>query len=255
MTLVPARMYDAAVSLARLESFCDALGAKLGVPVSPVQTRSYAELTLLMDRSDVDFAWLPPFVAFKAVRAGKAAALLTPERGGSTSFFASLFVTRESKLQSISDLQGTRVAWVDRESAAGYRVVRAALRAQGTELDGLFVYESFEGSHQAVVQAVMEGTADVGATYVHRDPNGQLLFAGWGDAEARSIFEHGPIPADVLAVTPKVAGVVVDSVVRALVSGEDAELAHATREMFEADRLVPTDAEHFASLWQLGAYL
>ncbi|MFO0572238.1 MAG: PhnD/SsuA/transferrin family substrate-binding protein [Polyangiaceae bacterium] len=187
VTLVPARMYDAAVSLARLESFCGALGTKLGVRVSPVQTRSYAELSLPMDRGDVDFAWLPPFVAFKAVRSGKARPLLAPVRGGSTSFFAALFVAQSSKLQSASELAGSRAAWVDRESAAGYRVVRAALKAQGYQLDGLFVYESFEGSHQAVVQAVMEGTADVGATYVHRDPNRQLLFAGWGDAElARS---------------------------------------------------------------------
>lgn len=255
VTELPAKMVDAAVSLARLESFCGALGRKLGLRAVPLQARTYAELAALVDSGEVDFAWLPPWVALRALQRGRAAPLLAPVRRGETSFVAALFVPESSPLWVLEDLRQARVAWVDRTSAAGYIAVRAALRAEGTDLLALFGRETFEGSHQAVVQAVMGGTADVGATYVHRASDGSLLQAGWGPARARSIFEHGPIPADVFSASAQVAQVIVTAVTRALSSEIDPELGRAARELFEAERLEPIPETHLAPLERLIAHL
>jgi phosphonate transport system substrate-binding protein len=208
-----------------------------------------------LDAEEVELAWLPPLLAFQAMKHAKALPLLAPVRGGTMSFFAALFVPDGAPLESVIDLRGHRVAWVDRASASGYAVVRAALRASGADLTRLFGRETFEGSHRAVVHAVLGGTADVGATYVHRGADGRLLQSGWGDAKARPIFEHGPIPADVLSVAPRVADVIVKAILKAVLVSRDADLMRATREMFEAERLEPVGREHLASLEPLFAHL
>jgi ABC-type phosphate/phosphonate transport system substrate-binding protein len=255
VTRVPAHMYDAAVTLARLERFCGALQASTGLVATPVQTRSYAELEAALGAREVELAWLPPFVALHCCELGLATPLLAPVRGESSTFYAALFVRKQAKLAGADDLAGTRAAWVDRASAAGYVVVRAALRRLGLDPDRLFTSQSFEGSHQAVVQAVLEGTADVGATYLHRGPWGALQHAGWGNQPVRPIFEHGPIPADVLAAARGVDAEIAALVARALVSNADADLGAAARELFEATRFVRIDAAHLAPLAELVSHL
>lgn len=248
VTRLPVRMVDAAVTLARLERLCRALGQGLGTTVEPVQTRSYAELLKTLDDGAIELAWLPPVVALHAQQVGLGAPLLAPVRGGSATFHTALFVRDASAVQSDADLAGARVAWVDRESAAGYAVVRAALRAKGHDLGRLFASESFEGSHQAVVQAVMDGTADVGATYLHRAPGGAVRSAGWGDAAMRSVFEHGPIPADVLATAADCEPKLAARVAAALLDTARSEARVAACELFEATGFVRAGAEHLAPL-------
>lgn len=245
---MPMHMVDAAVSLARLERLSRALGRVLGLPVEPVQTRSYERLAHSLDAGEIELAWLPPIAALRAARAGRAAPLVAPLRGGSASIHTALFALSSSKLTVESELGGARVAWVDRASAAGYAVVRAALRARGHELTKLFASESFEGSHQAVVQAVVEGTADVGATYVHRDAAGVMLSAGWGETPARIVFAHGPIPADVLAASTELEPAVALAIKSALIESKDEELTAAARELFEAEGFVGVDASHLEPL-------
>ena len=251
VTRLPTHMVDAAVTLARLERFCRALGGRLGLVAEPVQTRSYAELVQKLDDCEVDVAWLPPVVALHATQVGLALPLLAPIRGASSSFHTALFARAASELRGVDDLSGARVAWVDRESAAGYAVVRAALRAQGHDLARLFSRESFEGSHQAVVQSVSDGTADVGATYLHRGAGGALVSAGWGDAEMRVVFEHGPIPADVVAASVELEPALASRVVGALLDTPPSELRGAARELFEAEGFVRVDAAHLGPLASL----
>ena len=254
VTRLPMHMVDAAVTLVHLERFCRALGQRVGVSADPVQTRSYADLVQKLDASELELAWLPPVVALHATRVGLAVPLLAPIRSGSPSFYTALFARASSDIRSEADLAGVRVAWVDRESAAGYTVVRAALRAEGHDLARLFASESFEGSHQAVVQAVVDGTADVGATYLHRDANGAVVGAGWGDAAVRPVFEHGPIPADVLAASAELEPALAERMAEALLEPPVSELRAAACALFEAEGFVRVDAGHLAPLEALSQH-
>ena len=246
VTRLPTHMVDAAVTLAHLERFCRAASQALGTTVEPVQTRSYTELLRKLDECEIDLGWLPPVVALHAQQVGLASPVLAPVRGGSSTFHAVLFARASSSIHGPTHLDGKRVAWVDRESAAGYAVIRAALRATGHDPARLFAAESFEGSHQAVVQAVMDGTADVGATYLHRDERGQLASAGWGSADARAVFEHGPIPADVLAASAEADPAVVARIVDAVLAAS--ELHAAACELFEAESFVRVGSGHLDPL-------
>jgi ABC-type phosphate/phosphonate transport system substrate-binding protein len=241
-------MVDAAVTLSRLERFAGALSLRLGLSVEPVQVRTYAELSTKLDEAELELAWLPPVVALSALELGLAAPLVAPTRAASATFSSALFARRGAAVRDLRTLSGARAAWVDRESAGGYAVIRAALRARGVEPGKLFARESFEGSHQAVLRAVLDGTADVGATYVHRDPTGELKTAGWGDAGVQVVFEHGPIPADVLAASAELAPELAETVAAALLDASASELATAARELFEAEGFVRVRASHLDPL-------
>jgi phosphonate transport system substrate-binding protein len=135
-------------------------------------------------------------------------------------------------------------------------VIRASLRAQGHDIDQVFVSESFLGSHEAVVEAVMSGAADVGATYVYRDPDGSsVLRAGWGEARPQVISYAGPIPSDVIAASIRMPVPLIRAVQRALANTDDAALAHAARDLLGAEGFIEARPEHLQPLDRLLGYL
>ena len=137
-------------------------------------------------------------------RARRASASWTPSPS------RTVLVTRpDSTIHTISDLRNVRVAWVDRESASGYAVLRSALARAGVRLTEAFTSEVFVRSHAAVARAVLDGKVDVGATCARADA-GDIRFArspyagdaGLTSAELRPVFEAGPIPSDLFAPFP-----------------------------------------------------
>jgi phosphonate transport system substrate-binding protein len=125
-------------------------------------------------------------------------------RGDKTGYRAVLFVARDSIWQSLDELAGKTVAWVDPSSAAGYLYPRLHLAARGIDPAHHFGKELFLGSHHEVVRAVLDGRAQVGATFAERPPFGApLRHAGFlevkgGDA-VRVLDWTGLIPNDVIA--------------------------------------------------------
>jgi phosphonate transport system substrate-binding protein len=245
-----------AVTRERLEGFCDALGDALSVAVEPYGIAHYRELLEAMHEGRLDLAWLPPIVALKAAARGRTLPIALPVREGSSAFWSALFTRPGSSLKEPGDLVAERAAWVDRQSAAGYLVIRASLRAQGHDVDRVFVSDAFLGSHEAVVEAVMSGAADVGATYVYRDPDGQAVVrAGWGAASPQVIAYAGPIPSDVIAASIRMPVPQIRAVQRALANRDDAALAHAARQLLDAEGFIEARPEHLAPLDRLLSYL
>ncbi len=247
---------NATVLRPRLASFVAALSAAIGVPTEPRAFPDYPALLEAMREGEVDVAWLPPVIALRAAAAGRALPIALPVRRGVSSFYTALFTQVGSPIQRPADLRGVRAAWVDRNSASGFLVIRAALRAQGVKLESAFSTESFVGSHDAVVRAVRSGTAEVGATYVHHDARaGGVWRAGWGDESVHVIARVGPIPSDVIAAGVHVPVPRIRQVQRALVSGESAELAAAANLLLEAESFVEATSEHLAPLEALLGFL
>lgn len=241
---------------ARLDLFCEALGASLGHPVEAYGAAHYRELLDAMHDGKLDVAWLPPIIALRAAARGRTLPIAIPVRGGSASFSSALFTQKGSRFKQPSHLAGARAAWVDRQSAAGYLVIRATLRSQGHDLDRAFAAESFLGSHEAVVDAVMRGEADVGATFVTQSPStGAIVRAGWGAASPHVIAFGGPIPSDVIAASIRVPVPMIRAVQRALCAGSDVALRGAASHLLGAESFVVPSAEHLDPLSRLLEYL
>jgi phosphonate transport system substrate-binding protein len=113
-----------------------------------------------------------------------------------------VIVRGDSHLASVLALQGTRAAWVDRDSASGYVMPRRGLADSGLDLRTAFAEQRFCGSHEAVVRTVVSGRADFGATYGGADDRGPWLDVKdehARPADIRVLARFGVIPGDTTA--------------------------------------------------------
>ncbi|MFT3769230.1 MAG: PhnD/SsuA/transferrin family substrate-binding protein [Minicystis sp.] len=224
------------LSREQLDELCAALVAEMRVPVSGVGVWYYHRLVEAMELGHVDVAWLPPIPAAQAMSRGLAIPVALPVRGGVTSYSTALFTRADAPWRTVADLAGVRVAWVDRQSASGYLLIRAHLRALGVDFDRAFSAERFTGSHEDVAASVLDGSADVGASFVHLDPvDERPIRAAWGNAPVRVLALAGPIPADVIAVSRRLDPARVDHVRRAFVEGRHPLLRGASRKLLGAE--------------------
>ena len=237
---------------AQLDRFCALLGASLRMPAAGLGVWHYHRLLEALEMGDVDVAWLPPILAGLAVARGRVLPIALPVRDGAAFYSTALFTRNDSPLRSIADLRGARVAWVDRRSAAGYLVIRAHLRSIGADLDRMFAADQFLGAHDAVARAVLDGDADVGATFVHFDPeSGRPVRAGWRDLNMRILEHAGPIPSDVVAIGTHVPEATRAAIQKAFVEPKEAALRAAACALFNAEGFLAPEFAHFAPLQAL----
>ena len=236
-----------------VDTFCRALAAATGLDVTGIGLWHYHRLLEAMEMGDVDIAWLPPIPAAQAAFDGRATPLAVPVRGGVSSYSTALFVRESSRVRSPTDLVHARAAWVDRQSLSGYLLIRAHLRGLGVVPEHSFANERFLGSHEAVVRAVLDDTADVGATFIHLDErpgrrNPRILRAGWGEATVRVIAQAGPIPSDVMAASARLGAAEAQLVQDALVQGQHPALRAASMALTGAEIFAAPIPAHLQAL-------
>ncbi len=195
---------DAAV-VRGLRGFCDRLSASTGVSVEPRTVDSNQALVAGVADDSLAAVWAPPLVALELHQRQLAEPLVVLQRGFRAGYHSALFALVRSEIREVTQLHGTRVAWVSEDSTSGYVAPRWHLRAIGHPADSLFAEERFYGGHTQVVRAILGGQADVGATHVAVDAeSGQLRSAPWLELgveprEIQVILLIGPIPGDVIA--------------------------------------------------------
>lgn len=140
------------------------LAARTGKRVSAEVFSDYDAAADALVDGRVDVAWLPPLQAFN-VQLGGARSLAKVLRGGKDHYYSALFVAASSPVKSPTELSAARAAWVDRNSATGHVFAVAALAKAGVKAERALASQKYLGSHAAVCKAVLEGRADVGATF------------------------------------------------------------------------------------------
>jgi phosphonate transport system substrate-binding protein len=254
--LIPLGGDDGAVE--RAAGFATAFGAALGANVELHKAADYRALVAAIEQGLVDFAWLPPMSAARVMRGAHAVPAAIAVRNGTTSYMTGLLTLKSSKLESLDDLRGVRAAWVDRESASGYVVIRAALRAKGVRLASAFSEETFVRSHGEVARALREGRADVGATcfnYVSGSVeiarSGYKEEGGLAHDAVRLLAHAGPIPSDIFAVHRSIAMGVIATVQHALVDARPANVHEAAKTMMHADSFARPSPLHVKMVEEL----
>jgi phosphate/phosphite/phosphonate ABC transporter binding protein len=179
------------------------LSRAAGVPIKARSAASYEELDKMVMAGDVGLAWVPPIVYLKLERARAVEPLVTHTRAAGVTYESVLIVHVESSIRALDALRGTRAAWVDPWSAAGYVLPRIKLATLGMDPRETFAEEKFHGSHDAAVRAVLERTADVAGTYARRNAEGNLVRAGWTEmpeagGRVHVLTSFGPIPSDLI---------------------------------------------------------
>lgn len=205
-----------------LRELCDDLSDALGTWVRPRIFKTFGELRQRLVDGKLAIAWSPPIAAMRLAHLARIA--VGVHREGGTSYSSAIFTAASSAVTALEQLRGRRMAWVDEESAAGYVIPKKKLFAAGVTT---FAAQTFEGSHEAVVRAVLEGRADGGATNVAIDPvSGRFESTGWSNVTAgdavRVLATAGPIPPDVIVIANTIDDAMHDRIT-------DALLAMATR--------------------------
>jgi ABC-type phosphate/phosphonate transport system substrate-binding protein len=171
--------------------------ARADVTIEPVFVPNYVSLYETLHLHAADAAWCPPLVARDLVRVAAADPIATVLRGGADHYYSALVAREDSRVRRVVEIEGARVGWVSRLSAAGYVVPRDYLRSLGIDVDT--VEDVFMHTHARAVQALVDGEVDVIATYASaRDGSFQLSPAL---DRARILGVAGQIPGDVIVVT------------------------------------------------------
>ena len=235
----------------RITAFVRALGDALGEPIDLHRAADYRALASAVEQGLVHLAWLPPLAAARAVRTGAVSPVALAVRSGATSYYAGLITQESSRIRAVTDLKGLRAAWVDRESASGFVVIRAALRGQGVNLCDAFAEDLFVRSHAEVARAVDSGRADVGATCFNFIRGAVELarstYAGInGDpiGRVRLVAQAGPIPSDIFAVHRSMNAAMIGKLQTAFVGARPAALYEAAKEMMFADSFAAPESDH-----------
>lgn len=240
-----------------LARFCERLGQATGMTFQARVLDSYAELRAGALSGTLDLIWAPPLIAIDLEDAGAAQSAVVVHRSARAGYYGALFTRADSRFVKVEALSQARAAWVSKDSASGYFVPRWHLRSMGLKLDDCFSTEAILGSHEAVTRAVLEGSADVGATHVGLDAvTGKLAAASWLSmgypaSSVRVLLLLGPIPGDVIAIGHHVEAAVRQRVVAALVTmNEEA----TSRGLFEASQFDPVPEGHLELLRRLSRF-
>lgn len=155
-----------------LESY---LEEELGVEVEIFTAGNYDGVIQALAADQIEFSFLGSSsyaAAWTATNGGVIPLLTTQNEDGSTGYH-SIIVTRcDSGIESIDALEGKTLAFADPDSTSGYAVPYFNLAREGYEPSLHFAATPFSGSHEAGVQAVVNGTFDAAATYQDNDASG-----------------------------------------------------------------------------------
>jgi len=242
-----------------VDALCARLTAEIGAEVEWSIADSPATLAAALASGRVHVAWSSPTLLLMNEALAQVIPLLSSVRQGVAFFHAILFVREDSPLTTIEELKGKRAAWVAKTSASGYIVPRTSLMRQGLDPARLFAEESFHQAHGAVARAVLDGRADVGATFAvfeGGDPARPVVNSGYrqeiDDRGVRIIDAAGPIPSDMIVSMPLVPIRVRSAIANALTKlAKDPVVGPIIREVIGAEGFEPFSPASFHELEQL----
>jgi phosphonate transport system substrate-binding protein len=239
---------------ARFRLLGEYLGRKIGVPVQFTILSRYGNILERFEAQHMDAAFFGSFTGALAIERLGAVPLARPVNlDGSSTYHGHLFVRKDSGLRAVADMRGKRMAFVDRATTAGYVFPLAWLRQHGIPSPERFFGETyFTGSHDASVDAVLDGKADVGvakhSVYDRvRAENPRV------DEELVVLAESPSVPSNGLLVRGDLEPDLKEALRRALLELErDPEGARVLAQ-FGAQRFIETTAADYQPVFELAA--
>ncbi len=199
----------------------NAVAQKIGYKARTVIVSDYDALGKALTQQLADVGWFSPFAYVSTREQAAITPIVTPKVNNATSYTGYIITRKDSGIHSLDDLKGRRFGFVDVKSASGYVYPKAALVEAGKNPDTYFGETLFLGSHNRVIEAVMQGEVDAGATY------SEAMDAAGAAANSQLdiIFRTEPIPKDAIAAAPGVPADVIAKLRDAFESVRDGDAA------------------------------
>lgn len=177
-----------------------------GTAIGNIETLgSYGSIESALLQGHCHAAWSPPIVCARIESAGGVVALRSVRYGATT--YRAVLLSRardhiDLKRLGSPGARKLRGAWVDEWSMGGCILPRYYLRSRGLNLSEVFAEERLLKSYAACFKAVLEGNADLTASYATRRGIGYVDLCGERAVELRALAYTDESPNDGIALSP-----------------------------------------------------
>ena len=169
----------------------------MGMKARTIIVRNYEALSEGVEKGIIDIGWFSPFAYVNAHEKCQVKPVVTPKVSGKASYNGYIIARKDGAVKTMNDLKGKAFGYVDENSASGYLYARDSMKQSRLDPDRIFGKVVFLGNHDNVIQAVLQGDVDAGATYNEAFDAAKLKGL---DVHALEIISRTEdIPKDVLA--------------------------------------------------------
>jgi len=155
--------------LAAGEEFGQALGKLYGAPVRVTVASDYAAVIEALRNRTADLAFVHPVGYVLASREAKARIVAKNLWHGKSTFTSRIYVRKDRGINTLEELRGKTIAFVDPSSSSGYTYPMVLLIERGLVKDrdpkSFFREVMFAGAHDAAMRALLNGHVDAIASF------------------------------------------------------------------------------------------
>lgn len=174
-----------------------------GLKARTIIVQDYNALAEAMANNIIDVGWFSPFAYVNARTKTKAEPIAMAVINGQTFYHGCIITKKNNGILNLQDLSNKVFGYVDEKSTSGYVYPRYILKENHLNADRMFKQVQYLGSHNKVIEAVLQGDVDGGATY---DVGIQVASkAGLPIQQLNILAKTEPIPADAIAVNPNMS--------------------------------------------------
>lgn len=173
------------------------VAASMGYKARTIIVKNYDALAEAAQKGIMDIGWFSPFAYVAAREKAGVLPVVTPKVSGKASYNGYVIARKDGEVKSMKDLKGRTFGYVDEKSASGYLYARDSIRKEKMDPDRIFAKVLFLGNHDNVIDAVLRGEIDAGATY--NEAFDAAVKKGLDVSKLSIISKTEDIPKDVLA--------------------------------------------------------
>lgn len=148
------------------EEIATLLSEKTGYVIEGSVSTSYVAVIEAMCAGKAHMGTLATFAYILANQKCGVDCALVSVRYGMAFYNGEIIAGADTGINTLADLKGKTMCWVDAASASGYIVPRIMVMAAGVDPDKDLAQQIEAGSHDGVALAVYKGDCDAGACYI-----------------------------------------------------------------------------------------
>jgi len=148
------------------DEICELLSDKTGYVIEGNVATSYVAVIEAMCTGKAHIGTLATFAYILANQKCGVQCALVSARYGRAFYNGEIIAGVDTGIETLADLKGKTMCWVDAASASGYIVPRIMVMAAGVDPETDLAQQTEAGGHDAVALAVYKGDCDAGACYI-----------------------------------------------------------------------------------------